>query len=101
MTPTVNRALRPAADRTWYLLLIAVRPACQGQGRGAALLGHVESALRASGQRLLLVETSGLPSYARTRAFYVKCGYAEEACVRDFYKAGEDMVVFRKALNAN
>ena len=88
-----------ATDGTWYLLLIAVRPDCQGHGHGKALLQYVEEDLRASGQRVLLVETSGLPSFERTRTFYANCGYEEEARVRDFYVAGDDMVLFRKALN--
>jgi RimJ/RimL family protein N-acetyltransferase len=50
---------------------------------------------------MLLVETSGLPDFERTRAFYLKCGYEEEAHIRDFYATGEDKVVFRKVLNAN
>jgi ribosomal protein S18 acetylase RimI-like enzyme len=63
-----------------------------------ALLRHVEQALAARGERLLLVETSGSPGFERTRAFYRKRGYEEEARIRDFYRAGEDKVVFRKAL---
>lgn len=90
----------PATDRTWYLTMIAVRADVQGQGRGAALMRHAEEALRTSGQRVLLVETSGLPSFARTRAFYRKCGYDEEARIREYYTVGEDMVLFRKQLNA-
>lgn len=85
---------------TWNLYLIAVHPDRQGQGRGAALLRHVERALAARGGRVLLVETSGLPSFERARAFYRKCGYEEEARIRDFYQAGEDKVIFRKALAA-
>jgi ribosomal protein S18 acetylase RimI-like enzyme len=88
----------PAADRTWYLTMIAVRLSSQGQGRGAALLRHVENDLRARGQRLLLVETSGLPTFRRTRAFYEGCGYEEEARVRDYYETGDDMILLRKAL---
>lgn len=61
---------------------------------------YVEDALRASGQRVLLVETSGLPAFALTRKFYVKCGYEKEAQVRDYYAPGDDMVLFRKVLNA-
>jgi len=91
----------PAADRTWYLTMIAVRPDRQGHGRGAALMRHVEGALRTNGQRLLLVETSGLPDFELTRRFYAKLGYGEEARVRDFYAAGDDMVLFRKVLNAD
>lgn len=87
-----------ATDRTWNLLMIAVHPDAQGRGRGAALMRHVEDALRASGQRVLLVETSGHPTFSRTRAFYAKCGYDEEARIREYYAAGEDMVLFRKAL---
>jgi ribosomal protein S18 acetylase RimI-like enzyme len=87
-------------DGTWNLYLIAVRPDLQGQGRGSALLRYVEQTLRAQGDRLLLVETSGLPDFERTRAFYRKCGYEQEARIRDFYKAGDDKIVYRKALTA-
>ena len=85
-------------DGTWNLYLIAVHPDHQGQGRGSALLRHVEAALASQGQRVLLVETSGLPEFERTRAFYRGNGFDEEARVRDFYQAGEDKIIFRKAL---
>lgn len=51
------------------------------------------------GGRMLLVETSGLPDFERTRRFYMKCGCEEEARIRDFYTTGDDKVVFRKVLN--
>lgn len=85
-------------EGTWNLYLIAVHPDRQGQGRGAALLHFVEQQLRERGERLLLVETSGVPEFEYQRAFYRKCGYDEEARIRDFYKAGDDKVIFRKAL---
>jgi ribosomal protein S18 acetylase RimI-like enzyme len=88
-----------ATDRTWYLTMIAVRRTLQGQGRGAALMGYVEETLKAAGQRLLLVETSGTSDFMLTRRFYAKLGYEEEARVRDYYAAGDDMVLFRKLLN--
>lgn len=86
-------------EGTWNLLLIAVHPGRQGGGRGAALLRRVEEASAARGGRLLLVETSGLPAFERTRRFYRKCGYDEEARIRGFYRPGEDKIVFRKALD--
>ena len=92
-------APKTATDGTWELILIAVRRDTQGHGRGTALLHYVENALRAERQRLLLVETSGSPDFERTRAFYTKCGYEAEARIRDYYAAGEDMVMFRKALH--
>jgi ribosomal protein S18 acetylase RimI-like enzyme len=83
---------------TWNVLLIAVHPDRQNQGLGAALLRHIEQALIPKGGRILLVETSGLPAFERTRRFYLRCGYDEEARIRDFYQAGEDKIVFRRAL---
>jgi hypothetical protein len=56
--------------------------------------------LVARGARLLIIETSGLASFERTRAFYRALGYDEEARIREFFKAGDDKVVFRKALAA-
>lgn len=85
-------------EGTWNLYLIGVHPDCQGKGHGAALLRHVEQILANRGERVLLAETSGLPAFERTRAFYGKCGYEQEARIRDFYQAGEDKIVFRKAL---
>lgn len=89
----------PATDGTWSLTLIAVRRDRQGRGRGAALMRHMEDDLREKGQRLVLVQTSGLPGFAQTRNFYLKCGYEQEARVRDYYTTGEDMILFRKDLN--
>jgi GNAT superfamily N-acetyltransferase len=86
-------------DQTWNLQLIAIRPDHQGQGRGGKLLQYVEETLKARGGRMLLVET--LFSFERTRMFYAKCGYQEEACIRDFYTTGADKIVFRKVLNAD
>lgn len=89
-----------ATDRTWYLRMIGVRRNLQGQGHGAALMQHVEDALKTDGQRILLVETSGTPDFTLTRRFYAKLGYEKEARVRDYYAPGDDMVLFRKLLNA-
>ena len=84
---------------TWNLHLIAVHPDRQGQGRGTALLRHIERALAARGEtRASWWRHSGLPSFEHTRAFYRKSGYDEEARIRDFYQAGEDKVIFRKGL---
>ncbi len=89
---------RVATDAGWDLTMIAVLPERQGEGRGAAMMAHVERKLIDSGQRLLLVETSSAPQYDATRAFYQRCGYEEEARVRDYWTDGDDLVLFRKRL---
>lgn len=88
-------------DQTWNLLLIAMHPDHQGKGNGRALLESVENTLITLGGRMLIVETSGLAGFESARSFYLKCGYQEEARIRDFYQAGEDKVVFRKLLESN
>ncbi len=91
-------APEPYTQGTWNLYFIAVHPNNQGQGYGARLLHYVEQMLAERGERVLLVETSGLSNFERTRAFYQKQGYEEEARIREFYKAGDDKVIFRKVL---
>lgn len=82
----------------WNLYFIGVLPSRQRQGCGEGLLHHVEQVLRERGERLLLIETSSLDAFEGARRFYRKHGYDEEARIRDFYKPGEDKIVFRKAL---
>ncbi|MFN3170223.1 MAG: GNAT family N-acetyltransferase [Hyphomicrobiales bacterium] len=91
-------APEPMTDGCWNLYLIAVHADHHGQGIGRALLAFVEDTLAVEGVRVLLVETSGSAGFARTRAFYAQAGYEEEARIREFYAAGEDKIIFRKAL---
>ncbi len=85
---------------TWNLLFIAVHPNHQRQGRGKAILNHIQNWLRSNGERILLVETAGLDDFDYVRSFYASNGFETEARVRDFYDAGVDKVTFRKSLNA-
>lgn len=87
------------AEGVWNLYFIGILPSEQGKGRGTALIRHVEADLRERGERLLLVETSSLESFEQTRSFYHQNGYHQEAKIRDYYNAGEDKIIFRKALS--
>jgi GNAT superfamily N-acetyltransferase len=84
---------------TYNLYLIAVHRDLQGKGIGGELMNYIESSLKLDGNRILLVETSGLPEFELTRKFYDKCNYSREAVIRDFYNEGEDKIVFWKKLN--
>ena len=85
-------------DNTHNLLAIAVSPARQNGGVGKALIEAVERRLAEAGGRVLLVETSSLADFEPARAFYDGLGFAREACIREFYAAGEDKIVFWKRL---
>ena len=91
-------APEPMANGTWNLLLIAVHPNRQSEGIGAQMMSYVEEKLLAQGVRVLLVETSGTNDFIRTRDFYSKLGYNEEARIREYYGVGDDKIVFHKYL---
>lgn len=71
------------------MYLAAVHPDYQGRRRSAALLVRAE--------RLLLMETLGLPTFVCTRACYRATGYVRAANMRDFFQAGQHKVVFSTA----
>ena len=85
-------------EGTINLYLIAVKKDIHGKGYGSFFLNFVENKLQELGNRILIVETSGLSEFANTRKFYEKCDYNKEAVIRDFYKEGEDKVVYWKKL---
>jgi GNAT superfamily N-acetyltransferase len=86
-------------DRTWDLYWIAVSRVEQAKGIGTQLLHFLEADIRRQHGRLIMIETSSLPSYDPTRRFYLKHGYEQVAVVPDFYADGDSLVLFRKRLN--
>jgi ribosomal protein S18 acetylase RimI-like enzyme len=90
----------PAAmtDRTWYLYWIAVTKKIQARGVGGELLRYAEEAIRKANGRILMLETSSLPTYDLTRKFYLKQGYHQAGVLHDYYTDGDDMVVFSKRI---
>jgi len=90
----------PLTASTWHLYWICVHPAVQGRGVGQELLSYVEAFVRTRSGERLVVETSGQPSYMRTRRFYDDAGYIEVGRIPDFYKSGDDCVLYCKLLTA-
>src|SRR5579883_43834 len=88
----------PLTEGTYDLYWIAVDPAAQGRGTGRRLLAFAEGHVQGRGGRLLLIETSSQPLYAPTVRFYERCGYALLARIADFYRAGDDKLIFGKSL---
>lgn len=86
-------------DGTYNLYAIGVRSDIQGKGIGSKMMTYIEDLLSAKGARILIVDTSGTAEFKMTRRFYVKLGYHQEAVIRDFWKEGDDKIVFWKKLN--
>ncbi len=81
-----------AFDLYW----IAVDPDARRNGVGHGLLLASEEAARTIGGTMLIAETSGTPHYEPTRKFYINMGYTSEAIIKDFYSAGDDLLIFIK-----
>jgi ribosomal protein S18 acetylase RimI-like enzyme len=90
----------PATEGSYDLYWLAVAPEAQGRGTGRALVREVEAKLAGRGGRLLLVETSSRPEYAKTRAFYARGGFTEAARVRDFYAPADDRIMLTTRLTS-
>ena len=88
----------PATTSSWHMYWIAVHPDFQGTGIAQKLDQWAESFVRSRAAYWLLAETSGQPSYERTRAFYRKQGYQEVARIPDYYKPSDDLIIFGKRL---
>ncbi len=84
---------------TWNVLALGVEPEYQSQGIGELLMNNIEQNLRYENQTTLIVETSSLPEYARSRKFYERIGYQKEAVIRDFWSKGDGKIVFWKSLS--
>lgn len=83
-------------EGTFDLYWMAVDPNVQGRGIGRALLVRLEETVKASHGRMIVIETSSLPKYEPTRRFYLNAGYHEAARICDFYKPGDDRVIYIK-----
>lgn len=86
----------PLTEGSYDLYWMAVAPESQGRGLGRELVLWLEDRVRSLDGRLVIIETSSQPKYHPTRAFYLGLGYAEAARVPDFYRDGDDRVIYTK-----
>jgi ribosomal protein S18 acetylase RimI-like enzyme len=88
----------PATQSTFDMYWIATRHSIHGRGIGSALDDHATHLIKSKGGKLVIAETSSRPKYTKTRQFYVTRGYTELARIRDYYRSGDDLVVYGKYL---
>jgi ribosomal protein S18 acetylase RimI-like enzyme len=89
----------PLTQGAYDLYWIVVDPKSQGKGFGRHLLKFVETDVLRRGGRMVLIETSSQESYGDTVRFYERNGYHLVARIRNFYKIGDDKLMFQKELN--
>jgi len=89
---------RPLTEGTYDLYWIAVDPNIHGKGIGSKLIEHMESDVKKLNGYLILIETSGKAEYEGERRFYGKNRYDVQTIIKDFYRNGDDLFVYRKYL---
>lgn len=85
---------------SWYLYWICVRPGAQRLGVGRALQLRAEAFVRSRGGERIVLETSGRSDYGRARRFYEMAGYANVGRIPDFYRPGDDCLIYSKTVNS-
>ena len=88
----------PATAGTYDMYWIAAHPEFQGGGIAQELDDFAVRFVKEHGGYLLIAETSSQPSYERTRAFYAKQRYETLARIADYYKPGDDLIIFGKRM---
>jgi ribosomal protein S18 acetylase RimI-like enzyme len=88
----------PLTQGVYDLYWIVVNPAVQKKGFGRRILAYVERDILERGGRMLLIETSSQETYDPTVRFYKRSGYELVARIRNFYRIGDDKLVFSKEL---
>ncbi|MBK7132288.1 MAG: GNAT family N-acetyltransferase [Bacteroidales bacterium] len=86
------------SDTSFDLYWICTNNAYRGKGIGKKLMEQTEIHAREMGCKILIAETSGLPHYEPTRAFYIKTNFDLEAKLKDFYKMGDDKLFYTKRI---
>jgi ribosomal protein S18 acetylase RimI-like enzyme len=89
---------RPLTEGTYDLYWIAVNPSIQSRGVGSKLVKFIEEHIKNKNGRLVLIETSGKPSYEKERKFYEKNKYDKLVEINDFYRKADSLVIYGKYL---
>ncbi|MBN8571161.1 MAG: GNAT family N-acetyltransferase [Ignavibacteria bacterium] len=90
---------RPLTEGTYDLYWIAVNPKIQSRGVGSKLVLYIENHIKSKGGYLVLIETSGKPSYEKERKFYEKNNYRKAVELEHFYKKNDSLVIYSKYLS--
>jgi ribosomal protein S18 acetylase RimI-like enzyme len=90
----------PLTEATYDLYWIAVDKSKHRGGVGKRLMKFTEEEIARRGGQMLLVETSSQETYGGTIQFYEKTGYELVGKTKEYYKPGDDKLIFMKKLPA-
>jgi ribosomal protein S18 acetylase RimI-like enzyme len=86
----------PLTENRFDIYWIAVDPENGRHGTGTVLILEMEKRLKNGGSGHIYVETSSTEGYAPARLFYEKNQYQLVSTLQDFYRDGDDRMIYRK-----
>jgi ribosomal protein S18 acetylase RimI-like enzyme len=87
-------------EDSFDLYWIVIRSQLRGMGLGRRLLAETETLIEQQGGKRVYVETSSREQYSPTRGFYTGRGYELCATLKDFYREGDDKMIYVKVLSS-
>jgi ribosomal protein S18 acetylase RimI-like enzyme len=89
----------PLTEGTYDLYWICADRDSRKRGIGRALFGAVESAVASLGGRMIVIETSSAEAYLPAIRFYERMGCRLAARIADYYRPGEDLLMYIKNIS--
>ncbi|MBN1828084.1 MAG: GNAT family N-acetyltransferase [Deltaproteobacteria bacterium] len=86
----------PMTDNRYDLYWLAVDRRFTRMGYATELMSAAEKAIRSRGGKSIYIETSSLEAYHPARELYKRFGYHITARIKDFYRFGDDKIIYAK-----
>jgi len=86
----------PMTEGCYDLYWIVVDERRSREGIGQKLLTFMEGFVVGKRARRVYLDTSSTPPYEPARSFYVKHGYGLVSVLEDFYRPGDDKMIYMK-----
>lgn len=88
----------PMSSNTYDLYWIGTHPNHRRKGLAAKLIDFMKAYMLEQQAKIIRVETSSQELYGGTVSFYDSLNFNEEARIRDFYKDGDDLIIYTARL---
>ena len=88
----------PMTESTYDLYWVVSHADARGNGIARTLVQSMETLLREQGATGIRVETSSEGGYVAARKLYQRLDYPVAAQFADFYRKGDDLIVYYKCL---
>lgn len=88
----------PMTSNTFDLYWVGTHPEYRRQGLAESLINVMKDYMKSQNAKIIRVETASQDLYSQTVAFYDRLGFQAEARLKDFYRDGDDLIIYTMRL---